>query len=111
MGSLQVERLQIFVKGGQDIFGIKDSSDRVLEAAQILLPEPAFSQRDAFFLQEALGDAWAVRGRDANALPVCGPVPLVVEPAALAKGSGKSHQLAPRYSQHGPYGAIEGVFD
>src|SRR5262249_31777123 len=98
--SLQEQRLHVVVEGSQDVFGIKDGADRVLEAAQIFLPKPAFSQGAALFLQEASRYAWAIRGRDANALPVCGPVPLIMEPAALAKRSREGDELAPRNSQH-----------
>src|SRR5205823_12719361 len=72
-------------EGRQDRLRAEDLVERLLEAAEVFLPEPPLSQRPAFLGQELRRDPRALRGQDLD--PVPGGrrvVPDVEEPPPLA---------------------------
>ena len=85
--------------------------DHVFEAAMVLLPEPALSNRHTLFLEKLSRDSWALIGGDLDPGPIALAVPFVEVPASFAEGRQKTNHAALADREHGPDGIIQGIAD
>ena len=66
---VEIERFEGGIEGVEDVLGGEYLVVGIVEFAVILLGEPPVAEGAALLLKECGGDAWAVGGGDADALP------------------------------------------